>query len=201
MKREIIYFNEVGFKQASKALDEVIETINKHSQELTANGYKLTIDDIKLIAEQNKKFKTEVYKNELKNICSYFGVDYNKVCTFEYRITNNMFSEMAVGKCKYLYNFSNDLSKSFTLHSYLADSKYIDIIDNVASKSIDADELLKEENSFYTENDRQNEILALTKKLQELYKEYQKLNVRSRDIAHIINNTTLDINPQVFKQL
>lgn len=61
---------------------------------------------------------------------------------------------MAVGKCKYLYNFSNDLSKSFTLHSYLADSKYIDIIDNVASKSIDADELLKEENSFYTENDR-----------------------------------------------
>lgn len=31
MKREIIYFNEVGFKQASKALDEVIETINKHS--------------------------------------------------------------------------------------------------------------------------------------------------------------------------
>lgn len=65
-----------------------------------------------------------------------------------------MFSEMANGKCQYLYKLYKDLSVCFVLYTYLADSKYIDIIDNVASKSINADELLKEKNSFYTENDR-----------------------------------------------
>lgn len=154
MNRKIVHFDGVGYNEAIRTLNEIIDAINKHSQELSANGYTLTIEDIKLISERDNKFKNKVYANSLNEICNIFGVDYNKVCTFEYGITNSMFSEMASGKCRYLYNLYGDLSKYFVSYQYLADGKYIDIIDNVASKTIEADELIRELYTSYTKNER-----------------------------------------------
>lgn len=198
MKKQVIHFDNTGYTEATKALDEAIETINKHSQELTTNGYLLTIEDIKLIADRDNKFNKKVYSNQLKDICNTFGVDYNKVCTFEYSITNSMFSEMANGKCKYLYSLNDDLYKSFTLHTYLADSKYIDIINNVASKTIQADELIKDEYTSYTNNDKQNKVLDLTKQLQDLYKQFNKLGINNYNVDHLINKPSGDIDPNTF---
>lgn len=49
MKKQVIHFDNTEYTEATKALDEAIETINKHSQELTTNGYILNMEDIKLI--------------------------------------------------------------------------------------------------------------------------------------------------------
>lgn len=198
MTKQVIHFDSNSYNEAIKALDEIVDIINKHSQELTTNGYLLTIEDIKLIADRDNKFNKKVYSNQLKDICNTFGVDYNKVCTFEYSITNSMFSEMANGKCRYLYNFYNDLSKCFTFHTYLADSKYIDIINNVASKTIQADELIKELYTSYTKNDKQNKVLDLTKQLQDLYKQFNKLGINNYNIDHLINKSSGDIDPNTF---
>lgn len=198
MKKQVIHFDNTGYTEATKALDEAIETINKHSQELTTNGYLLTIEDIKLIADRDNKFNKKVYSSQLKDICNTFGVDYNKVCTFEYTITNSMFSEMANGKCKYLYSLNNDLYKCFTLHTYLADSKYIDIINNVASKTIQANELIKDEYTSYTNNDKQNKVLDLTKQLQDLYKQFNKLGINNYNVDYLINKSSGDIDPNTF---
>lgn len=198
MTKQVIHFDSNSYNEAIKALDEIVDIINKHSQELTTNGYLLTIEDIKLIADRDNKFNKKVYSNQLKNICNTFGVDYNKVCTFEYSITNSMFSEMANGKCKYLYNFYNDLSKCFVLYQYLADSKYIDIVNNVASKTIEADELIKEVYTSYTKNDRQNKVLSLAKQLQDLYKQFNKLGINNYNVDHLINKSSGDIDPNTF---
>lgn len=198
MTKQVIHFNSNSYNEAIKALDEIVDIINKHSQELTTNGYLLTIEDIKLIADRDNKFNKKVYSSQLKDICNTFGVDYNKVCTFEYSITNSMFSEMANGKCKYLYSLNNDLYRCFILHTYLADSKYIDIIDNVASKAIQADELIKELYTSYTKNDKQNKALDLTKQLQDLYKQFNKLGINNYNIDHLINKSSGDINPNTF---
>lgn len=198
MTKQVIHFDGNSYNEAIKALDEIVDTINKHSQELTTNGYTLTIEDIKLISERDNKFNKKVYSDQLKDICNTFGVDYNKVCTFEYSITNSMFSEMANGKCKYLYNFYNNLSKCFILYQYLADSKYIDIIDNVASKTIQADELIKEVYTSYTKNDRQNKVLSLAKQLQDLYKQFNKLGINNYNVDYLINKSSGDIEPNTF---
>lgn len=198
MTKQVIHFDGNSYNEAIKTLDEIVDTINKHSQELTTNGYTLTIEDIKLISERDNKFNKKVYSDQLKDICNTFGVDYNKVCTFEYSITNSMFSEMANGKCKYLYNFYNNLSKCFILYQYLADSKYIDIIDNVASKTIQADELIKEVYTSYTKNDRQNKVLSLAKQLQDLYKQFNKLGINNYNVDHLINKSSGDIEPNTF---
>ena len=198
MTKQVIHFNSNSYNEAIKALDEIVDIINKHSQELTTNGYLLTIEDIKLIADRDNKFNKKVYSSQLKDICNTFGVDYNKVCTFEYSITNSMFSEMANGKCKYLYSLNNDLYRCFILHTYLADSKYIDIIDNVASKAIQADELIKELYTSYTKNDKQNKVLDLTKQLQDLYKQFNKLGINNYNIDHLINKSSGDIDPNTF---
>lgn len=198
MTKQAIHFDSNGYNEAVKTLDEIVSTINKHSQELTANGYTLTIEDIKLIAERDNKFNKKVYQNELKEICKYFGLDYNKVCTFEYSITNSMFSEMANGKCEYLYNLCGDLYKCFVLHTYLADSKYIDIIDNVASKTIQADELINERYTSYTKNNKQNNVLDLVKQLQDLYKQFNKLGINNFNIDHLINKYNGNIEPNTF---
>ena len=185
MKKQVIHFDNTGYTEATKALDEAIETINKHSQELTTNGYLLTIEDIKLIADRDNKFNKKVYSNQLKDICNTFGVDYNKVCTFEYTITN-------------LYSLYEDLYKCFTLHTYLADSKYIDIINNIASKTIQANELIKDEYTSYTNNDKQNKVLDLTKQLQDLYKQFNKLGINNYNVDHLINKSSGDIDPNIF---
>lgn len=198
MTKQVIHFDGNSYNEAINTLDEIVDTINKHSQELTTNGYTLTIEDIKLISERDNKFNKKVYSDQLKDICNTFGVDYNKVCTFEYSITNSMFSEMANGKCKYLYNFYNNLSKCFILYQYLADSKYIDIIDNVASKTIQADELIKEVYTSYTKNDRQNKVLSLAKQLQDLYKQFNKLGINNYNVDHLINKSSGDIEPNTF---
>lgn len=198
MTKQVIHFDSNSYNEAIKALDEIVDTINRHSQELTTNGYLLTIEDIKLIADRDNKFNKKVYSSQLKDICNTFGVDYNKVCTFEYSITNSIFSEMANGKCRYLYNFYNDLSKCFVLYQYLADSKYIDIIDNVASKTIQADELIKERYTSYTNNDKQNKVLELSKQLQDLYKQFNKLGINNYNIDHLINKSSGDIDPNTF---
>ena len=197
MKKQVIHFDNTEYTEATKALDEAIETINKHSQELTTNGYILNMEDIKLIANNNREFNKQVYSNQLKEICKLFGLDYSKVCTFEYTITNSMFSDMANNKCSYLYMFSNKLHSCFTLYRYLADSKYIDIINNVASKTIQADELIKEQYTSYTNNDKQNKVLDLTKQLQDLYKQFNKLGINNNTISHLINKDG-SINPNTF---
>lgn len=198
MKKQVIHFDNTGYTEAIKALDEAIETINKHSQELTTNGYILNMEDIKLIANSNREFNNQVYSNQLKEICKLFGLDYSKVCTFEYTTTNNMFSEMANGKCKYLYDFSNKLYSCFILHKYLADSKYIDIINNIASKTIQANELIKDEYTSYTKNDKQNKVLDITKQLQDLYKQFNKLGINNYRVGHLINKSSGDIDPNRF---
>lgn len=198
MKKQVIHFDNTGYTEAIKALDEAIETINKHSQELTTNGYLLTIEDIKLISERDNKFRNKVYRSQLKDICNTFGVEYSKVCTTEYTWTNSMFSEMTNGKCKYLYSLNDDLYKCFILHTYLADNKYIDIINNVASKTIQADELIKEQYTSYTKNDKQNKVLDITKQLQNLYKQFNKLGINNYNVDHLINKHSGDIDPNIF---
>lgn len=74
MKKQVIHFDNTGYTEATKALDEAIETINKHSQELTTNGYLLTIEDIKLIADRDNKFNKKVYSSQLKDICNTLGL-------------------------------------------------------------------------------------------------------------------------------
>lgn len=197
MKKQVIHFDNTEYTEATKALDEAIETINKHSQELTTNGYILNMEDIKLIANNNREFNKQVYSKQLKEICKLFGLDYSKVCTFEYTITNSMFSDMANNKCNYLYGFSNRLHSCFTLYRYLANNKYIDIINNVASKTIQADELIKEGYTSYTKNDKQNKVLDLTKQLQDLYKQFNKLGINNNDISYLINKDG-SINPNRF---
>lgn len=43
MKKQVIHFNKRAYDEAIKSLDNAIKTINKYSQELTTNGYMLTI--------------------------------------------------------------------------------------------------------------------------------------------------------------
>ena len=85
----------------------------------------------------------------------------------------------------------------FTLYRYLANNKYIDIINNVASKTIQADELIKEGYTSYTKNDKQNKVLDLTKQLQDLYKQFNKLGINNNDISYLINKDG-SINPNRF---
>lgn len=73
MKKQVIHFDNTEYTEATKALDEAIETINKHSQELTTNGYILNMEDIKLIANNNREFNKQVYSKQLKEICKLFG--------------------------------------------------------------------------------------------------------------------------------
>lgn len=56
MTKQVIHFDSNSYNEAIKALDEIVDTINRHSQELTTNGYLLTIEDIKLIADRDNKF-------------------------------------------------------------------------------------------------------------------------------------------------
>lgn len=197
MKKQVIRFNKRAYDEAIKSLDNAIKTINKYSQELTTNGYMLTIQDIKLIANNNKEFNNNAYIRYLKEICNVFGLDYNKVSTFEYSISNRMFSDMANIKSSYLYSFSNKLHTCFMLHKYLADSKYIDIINNVASKTIQAEELIKELYTSYTNNDKQNIVLELTRQLQDLYSRFNKQGISNNSITRLINNDG-SINTNAF---
>ena len=66
----------------------------------------------------------------------------------------------------------------------------------VALRSI-ADELIKEGYTSYTKNDKQNKVLDLTKQLQDLYKQFNKLGINNNDISYLINKDG-SINPNRF---
>lgn len=195
MKKQIIYFEKEGYEYAIKSLDKAIEVINRYSQQFTVNGFALTTEDVKLIVTNPTKFKNEVFHIRLKEICEEFGLNYDEVSKFEFTIKNNMFSDMANGKCRYLYEFADELCDCLRLIQYLA--LYIDIENNVASKTLEADELIRDVYTSYTKTEKQNKALELTKKLQDLYRQFEKLEISRCDISHLIQYNG-DIDPDAF---
>lgn len=56
---------------------------------------------------------------------------------------------------------------------------------------------IKEGYTSYTKNDKQNKVLDLTKQLQDLYKQFNKLGINNNDISYLINKDG-SINPNRF---
>ena len=178
MKKQTISFNETGYNQSTSNLGTIIQVINKHTDKLTAKEHNLTIADLIKMANDPKAFKNEHYQTELEKVCLQFGLNYDEYSTFTYSINNPMFSDMANTKCKAFYNLCNELMSCFVCgDGMLADSKYITITNNVASKTADADILLKVYHTDYTINDRENKVLDILKQMMVLYAELDKLDI------------------------
>ena len=189
MKKQAIKFYESNYIQSVNNLNNIIDTINKHTDKLNAKEYNLTITDIIKIANDPKAFKNEHYQTELEKVCEQFGLNFEEYSTFTYSINNPMFSDMANTKCKAFYSLCNELMTCFICgDGILADSKYITISNNVASKTANAETLLKEYHTDYTINDRENKVLDILKEMMVLYAELDKLDVDKIKADYLITS-------------
>ena len=188
MKKQTISFNETGYNQSTSNLGTIIQVINKHTDKLTAKEHNLTIADLIKMANDPKAFKNEHYQTELEKVCLQFGLNYDEYSTFTYSINNPMFSDMANSKCKTFYDLCNELRACFICgNGVLADSSYITITNNVASKTADADTLLQEYHTDYTTNDRENKVLDILNEMIVLYAELDKLDVCKLKVDQLIS--------------
>ena len=187
MTKQTINFNETSYNQSINSLNKIIQVINNYTDKLTTKEHNLTIADLIKIANDPKAFKNEHYQTELEKVCEQFGLNFEEYSTFTYTIQNPMFSDMANSKCKGFYDLCNELMACFVCgDGMLADSKYITITNNVASKTADADTLLKEYHTDYTINDRENKVLDILKQMMVLYAELDKLDVDKIKADHLI---------------
>ena len=187
MTKQTISFNETSYNQSINSLNKIIQVVNKYTDKLTTKEHNLTIADLIKIANDPKAFKKQHYQTELEMVCLQFGLNYEEYSTFIYTMQNPMFSDMANSKCKVFYDLCNELRACFVCgDGMLADSKFITITNNVASKTADADTLLKEYHTDYTVNDRENKVLDILNQIIGLYAELDKLNIDKLKADHLI---------------
>lgn len=195
--KEIINFNELGYKNAINTLHKTIEVINSYSEFTNKLDIQLTIDELKLIQSNKQEYTNKYYLKVLNEICNNFGLDFDKVKLKEYTWNNPMFATMANNKAQPVYDMANAINNVSYQCSIIFD--FIEIKDNIASPKLNYEEELKEVYTDYTDNDRQNKILSITKKYKECIEEYEKLNVNRNSIYNILY-CDLSINSNILKQ-
>lgn len=187
-----IKFNQLGYEQAKRDLNNIVDVINKYSEHLTDSGIYINKDDIEVISKDINKYRNYIFHYKLKEIADSFGIEYNMIKTIEYSMQNPLFRDMALKKCEVVFKFIKELGYYIYGKAYLID--YIDILDNIATISINAE--LKEYFTEYTINDKEDSILEKLNKLQIIYKELKEMGVSKRESDNLINNYdySIDVN-------
>ena len=194
---KVINFNEFEYQRALKDLTTIVDIINKYSKELTDKGYTINNEFLNDISKLGYKAKNIVYLKELECIADLFGVDFNEIKTFEYKMKNPLFSDIANNKCKLIYSFIDEISVKLYRKPYLVN--YIDILDNIATIDINADKELKHYYTDYTENKDEDKILEYLNKLIDIYKHLKDMGIDKREIP--INDYNLQIDTDSFHRL
>lgn len=132
--------NEAAYNRDVTILNYLIAIINRYTSLLNSNGYKFRVQDVKNALDGT--FKTIVFQKELKRLAEDCG-NKNVVTSFVFSMNNPRLSRIANINCGYLFNLGYEIKNLFPKFFYLADTKYIDIIDNVANFTIDGLERLK----------------------------------------------------------
>ena len=108
-KKQLINFDENEYNYSVSKLNKLIEIINSNTDKLNKLNVSLTVDDVKLIAEKPREYKNKQYLRILKDICTMFALDFDKVKLISYYWKNPMFSDMANKKAEPLYNMAHDI--------------------------------------------------------------------------------------------
>lgn len=197
MKKKAIYFNESQCNEATKDLDKLIQVINSYTEILNSKGYNLTIDTLQEIGSNPKEFKNNAFKKELKEICDHIGLIYEEQITFTTKMNNPIFQNGAHRKAHFIYKLAD--SFSFIRYYLPVLIKCVNIVDNVASKTSNAESTIKEFFTEYTETEKQNKVLDQLQKLQEIYKELEKHSIYKYNVDYIFAYNANQINPHHFK--
>lgn len=200
MSKALIYYDKKNYEEEKQIFDKLIDEINLHKNKLDEAGYKIEIDDLKDIVDNT--FINKVYQWQLRQIANNLGVDYDEIKTFEFRMKNDLFAKMANNKCKSLYVLND------CIHSIiqLSDKEYLnnDIIsinDNKAEYTSNGIEELKKRFVYYTESDKQNDVLEAVKRLQAVKSELEKYGISIKSGIWILDKDNNDIIPSRFYSL
>ena len=197
-KKQLISFDEEAYNYAVSRLNKLIEVINSITDNLNKLNVSLTVDDVKLIAENVQEYKNKQYLRILKDICTMFAQNFDKVSKASYVWENPMFSDMANNKAKPLYNMAKEIY--LTCHDVRHIVNYIEIKDNIATPTLSAFEDIKELYCRYTENERQNKILYLLNGMKDNIKELENMGINKYYIPQLYY-TDYSINNNLVKGL
>lgn len=170
MSVQIIEFREKEYYEAVKTLNNAVIAINnvipfmiehKHPDISVSFFYHFTKDLTTTI--------NDYFKFHLVEVCDFFG---KPVESYNW-ITDDLIKGMTNKRVRYLYEAREKMNFSTRDFQNVINEKYIEIIDNVAYKKPDAEKLLKDQFTFYTENSLQEKAV---KSIQVIAKELEKLN-------------------------
>lgn len=201
MTKKKISFKEDLFKEGIYTLKNLLFVINKYTQTLTDEGINLSIDDIVEIIQDYRKFELKIFKIEANKVCNTFGLNADEAGTIDFKIKNDMVSKIISHNCEPFDKFCFDIRTCFCNgHTYLADSKYLSISNNIASLNVNVESNLREYWTSYTETDKQNRILDIVYKLQNVYREFEDMNI-NRNNANMLLDNSNNVNLPLFYQL
>lgn len=163
MRKEIC-FNKDGYNRDISKLEDNVNGMNEIITYLIANGHNVvTKEEIKELITNYKEYHIKIRNRNLSKICDLFGVTLDMV----FADFPSKYEEFIIGannKTKYLKTLPYKISK--------IDSRYLnclDIIDNEVILLDSADEYLKELNTYYTKNKKQDSVVDQLKNISKMY--------------------------------
>jgi hypothetical protein len=109
---------------------------------------------------------------------------------------------MSNKRIRYLFQAKELMKLSIRYYEFVINEKYIEIIDNVAYKKADAENLLKVEYTYYTKNSKQNEILLSVHNIAKELEKLQKMGINKDRIMdnklYYLSENKVKINSKYF---
>lgn len=196
MKRLLIYRNEERITETYCALQKLINVLNQYKDFISEES--ITTDTIKEIVIDRKGFKNKRYLKTLKEVCEEFGVNYDKAKFVKYKWLHEdlLVYNIANIRNKTWFQFIQDIPYNIQLFTV----DYIQITENGISLKDTALQQIKEKFSYYTENEKQSQIVEKLKQMQNLFADLEKYGLNIKRVQSFFRwNNTLD--ERLIKQI
>lgn len=132
----------------------------------------INIELISNLAINRKEYINKIYNEKLNNICNMFGVN---ISYYDFT-KDEVIKRMANCSVQYLWEAAKIMGFTY-LNFYLLSDKYIKIVDNEAVKADNAEEILRDHFTVYTQTDKQNKANEILVNICNEFYELEKLGV------------------------
>ena len=187
MKRKEIYFDKETFNYQLGQLNKIVESANKYNA--ISKNYIITLEDIKLMIRSKERFLKERWNILYSDVCNLFGVDIEMIGD------NEEISKIADNKFKSIQDITNRINRLagqywYTIGEYIGQ-------DNKGNFIV-LEQCLKEDNTEYTNTEKENKILDDIRIIYDICKKY---NISKREFKDDIFYNNMEINPYIIRRL
>lgn len=200
MANKLIEYKEKNFNDSVIVLNKVVKEINKIIPILMENGHTdISVNFFRGFCTDFYETLNEYFKIHLTEVCDFFGKP-----IFEYnQFYDETIRNMTYKRVYYLKEARTMIKTTTKNYEYIFDEKYIDIIENKLVIKPNAEKLLKDYFSIYTDSDKQDKAVAplqtIAKELEKLKKQGINLQLVLNDFLFYLSDNEVKINSKYFK--